>query len=1560
MRKEHNIEDMYAPSPVQEGMLFYTLSTPTSGMYLNQYCFEIKGPLDRAAFVQAWESLVARHAILRTAFIWEKREKAFQLVFKRLHLPFKEYDWQQYNEDMQRELLQQLLQEDIGQDFDLARPPLMRLKLIALAEEHFYFIWTSHHLVLDGWSRAIVVKELMAAYSMYQRGKTVTLSPAPRYRAYINWLEQAVSEAEEAKAYWQEALKGIVAPTQLIDTTGRRAQRSTQSAETRELLLSARFTTQLQALARQQKTTLNILLLAAWALVLNTYSQERHVVFGVTTAGRPYDLANVEEMVGLFINTLPLHLEILPSMSLPAWIQQVQRRQSELLQYQHVPASRIHEWSSIPRELPLFESSFVFFNYPLDLDLQQIRLGDEITLHLQNHRGVELSHLPLVMMAHPGERHEHLVLRLAYETTSFSSEQIVRMLGQVSYFLEQMVMAPEQRLGQFSLLTAEERKLLAQWNSTDTNEISDACWVQQFALQVERQPDALAVVEEGRQITYQALDQRSGALCAVLRCSGVGSESIVALLMERGIDFISALIAVFKAGGAALPLDTRYPLARQTRLIAQSGARLALCSASLVVSLRASLIQQEEAPVQLLAYEELDLHSSGSSVVPSYPPLAHTLAYIMFTSGSTGQPKGAMVEQEGMLNHMWGKLLDLHITRNDRIAQNGPISFDIVIWQCLAALLVGGSVCVLNDEIVADPPRLCSILEREGVTILQIVPSLLRLLLQTSGRARFSALRWLVPTGEALPGDLAESWLQRYPSIPLLNTYGSTECSDDQCHYVVESAMKWDTLFPIVPIGYPIRNMQAYILNQQLEPLPIGVIGDLYIGGEGVGRGYLKQLDATSERFLPDPFHGQAGRRMYKTGDLARYLEDGRIEFLRRADQQVKIQGFRVELGEIESVLATHPSVQVCAVAVQAVADSNQHLIAYIVPHSTVEPGDDGKKKGTISSFVEQQVTEWQKIYDERYERRQISPLDPLTHFATWISSYTRQPFSQEEVHACIQDASRSILALQPRRVLEIGCGSGLIARQLIAYCEHYTGLDIAEHGLLSLREYLETIPERHASITLLQRAAHEVSDFAPESFDVIVLNEVVQYFPHISYLYQVLERIVPLLASGGTIFLGDIRSLPHLRLFHTSVCLQQADENMLLRDLRQQIDKNIAREKELLIAPDFFLTLQQYLPHISAVSLQYKFGEYDNEFTCFRYNVMLRIERSGEPEKRIEGGRVYDWQQENISPDAVQHLLQREPADSVLLTHIPNGRLQGYQRELEFLSLLDEQQSVKELRTQMQQSVHMLQGVHPDQLLVIGDTLGYITEVLWEPERTTTFSVRYTRADAPAGAYPYGHQLALQGANSPFSARFERLLAQEVRNEGPTLAELPQGPVWSDYANNPLLYALGERLIPRLRQFLQEKLPAYMVPTHFMLLDALPLSSNGKLDRRRLPLPDMSRPETGERYVPPQTNVEQLVAQIWQHVLGVNRVGLHDNFFSLGGHSLLATQILSRLRSTFRMDLSLRDLFHRPTVTGVVQLLQEQEPQPGHIVKIMLAFERFQQLTEQEKHALSKQRRNK
>ncbi len=944
----NNIEAVYPLAPMQQGLLFHTLMNPDSGMYLLQYRHVmVMEDLNPEAFQQAWQKVVERHELLRTGFVWKQQEQPLQVVFKEVNLPVEWLDWSNLPESEQQQRLDDLLAQERAQGLPFSQAPIMQVRMIKLAENTWQFVRSYHHILMDAWCFSIIMMDFLNYYRALCEGRELTLPTPRRYREFIQWLGQQAPDAH--KDFWQQRLQGFTTPTPLgVRQAGRYPlDPETGSVKDQVQHLTIAETARLQQAAASVKVTLNTLAQGAWALLLSRYSGEQDLLFGVTVAGRPPHLTGMESVVGLFINTLPLRWQVDETVPPEQWLPALQAENLALREHETSSLADIQSWSEVENQ-DLFQSLFVFENAPMDAGLKQ----ENLEFIIQDATNRTHTNYPITVVIIPGQA---LHLQLTYQTADFDSEHIESMLSHYRTLLlalaDQILasLTDVQHYRALPMLSTDEQQQLAEQAQGPEQPLGED-YVMRFERIALEQPDKVAVADTTLSLTYAELNQRANQLAHTLRAQGVVSDQVVALLGERDCELLVMILAVLKAGGAYLPLDPHHPPLRLGQVLAQSRATLVLCQTAfteLVIDARAEL---EGVTVLPFAMAEQALikdleHPHNANLNLSVHP--DQLAYVIFTSGSTGQPKGAMVTRQGMLNNMLGKFAPLALSSNDVIAQTASQCFDISVWQFLIAGILGARVEILPDCISQDPVRLATELTERRVTILEPVPALMQgLLLQQHTLADLS---WVLPTGEALPPALAQQWFDAYPDIPMMNAYGPAECSDDVAFYPINYRL--DDSVHHVPIGRATLNNRLYVLSPELEQMPIGAIGEVYVAGTGVGRGYLNEPERTAAAFIPNPFSTQ-GERLYRSGDLARWTAEGQLEYVGRVDYQVKVRGYRIELGEIEARLAQHSSVHEVVVIASDDAKRGKVLVAYVCAK---DPSLDLSEQGswtTLKTFV--------------------------------------------------------------------------------------------------------------------------------------------------------------------------------------------------------------------------------------------------------------------------------------------------------------------------------------------------------------------------------------------------------------------------------------------------------------------------------------------------------------------------------------------------------------------------------------------------------------------------------
>jgi len=926
----------------QERLWFFDQLHPGNTAYTMMSALRLKGSLRVPILEAALNQLLSRHESLRTRFISPDGVPS-QIVDPPQALRLSPERIAGVGTSRAEAELEKLLAQEAARVFDLASGPLVRAMLLATAEDEHVLVVTMHHIVSDGWSVGVLMRELGQAYrALLADGPPLPALPV-QYPDFAIWQREWLSgaELERQLVYWRQRLSGAPATVSLPTDRLRPAVQSLRGARASFVLPEA-LAVALTAAARAEQVTLFMLLLAAFMLLLRRYSGQEDLVVGTLIANRTEP--ETEGLIGFFVNMLALRTDLSGDPSFRELLRRVRDTALGAYAHQALPFEKVVEALQPSRDLayhPIFQVMLVLQNTAN----QPLELPDVAVSEIPIPR--ETTHFDLLVSL--SRTPQGLAATIDYSSDLFDEPTIARLFAHFQNLLTAAVRAPQARISDLSVLSEAERDMiLRDWNDTAVPYPRDSPFPDLFAEQVRRRPEAVAASCGERSLTYAQLDRLSTGLAHRLAQASVGPETVVGVALERGIELLAALIAIMKCGGVYLPLDPGYAQDRLDTILRQAEPRCVIADAASEPAIQRALARRSEI---LLPTDWSARDLAAGAFAPGGPLSPRALAYIIFTSGSTGAPKGAAVESRGMINHLHAKIRDLALTERDILAQTASQCFDISIWQFLAPLLVGGAVCIYGEDLKLDPAALMKALAEDGVTIFQPVPSLLRALLEQPPDPAGEGLprmRWIVPTGEELPRDLVRLWFERYPAIGMINAYGPTECSDDVTHHVMRSAGPANE--PI-SIGRPVANTRAYVLDRRFEPLPIGVPGELFIAGDGVGRGYWRQPGLTAECFVPNPF-GE-GERLYRTGDLARWKAGGTLEFLGRSDHQVKIRGYRIELGEIEAALIAHEGVR-SAVVVALGDGAGKRLVAYIARRPDAPPDE-----AALRNFLAQRLPDY-------------------------------------------------------------------------------------------------------------------------------------------------------------------------------------------------------------------------------------------------------------------------------------------------------------------------------------------------------------------------------------------------------------------------------------------------------------------------------------------------------------------------------------------------------------------------------------------------------------------------
>ncbi|MFF7180205.1 amino acid adenylation domain-containing protein [Streptomyces sp. NPDC008121] len=1457
----------------------------------------LTGEPDLDALRAAVDHLLVRHESLRTYFA-EGEQGAEQIV-----VPAEEARVDVTVHDVPVSGLRAAVDRAAGHLFDLAAEIPVRVDLFRTGPQDHVLLLCIHHIASDGWSLAPLVRDLCDAYTAHRAHVAPDRPPlGVQYVDYTLWQRELLGSADDPDstmsrqlAYWRERLAG--APELLDLPTDRpRPALATFRGDVVPFDVPAELTERLQALARRERASLFMVLQAAAATLLTKLGAGTDIPLGSPLAGRA-DSA-LDDLVGFFVNTLVLRTDTSGNPAFTELLARVGASNLGAYEHQDLPFEYLVEVLNPARTTshhPLFQVMLVLQN-----NIEPAwRLDGLTAVHetVPTHTSKFDLTIELTERFGPDGRPGGLRGEIEYATDLFDRETVERFARQLLRVLDTVVADPARRLENIDLLDdAERTTVLDTWNATALD-LPDATFPALFEAQVARTPDALALVHEDTELSYAALDRQANQVAHWLIDRGVGRDDVVGLSLRRSPELLGCLLGILKAGGVYLPLDPDYPSDRLAFMVEDTRPKALLTTGDLLAKL----------PPEARDVLRLDLADPDDraelAALPGHAPTdaerhaplrPQDLAYVIYTSGSTGRPKGVAVTHRGIPNLARGYIERFRLDADSRFLQFSSINFDPTFCEMCCTLLAGSAVILTSPEELLSPDRQRALTARYRPTHITFSPTILGSMAEDA----LTDVEHLMVAGEACPPGLAATWSR---GRTMINAYGPTEATVDALYWECGSAgpeFEADS----VPVGRPLPNTRVYVLDAGLRPVPPGVTGELYLAGHGLARGYLNRPGLTAERFVACPY-GRPGSRMYRTGDLAKWRTlpsgEGVVDFVGRADDQVKIRGMRIELGEIEAVLDTHERVAQSAVVVREDTPGHQQLIGYVVPKA---PGTAGRA-GLADDIAH--VDKWQEIHEQGYSEQE--DLGVEQDFTGWNSSYDNQPIPLPDMREWQAATVARILDLGPRHVLEVGVGSGLILWQVAPHVDTYAGVDFSPSLIQTLGARVEESEELRDRVLLRSLAAHEIGDLAGRRFDTVVINSVAQYFPSVAYLLDVLRQAMELLEPGGRIFLGDIRHLRLLHPFLTATALHggaHADEPVAAaRDLVAHTER---LESELLLDPAFFSRIAEEITEVAGVDIQLKRGHHRNELTDFRYEVVLH--KRGADLVSVRDAEEMVWQDGKVpSPggtgpgserpdhaglDAVRERIARTRPDVLRVTGIPNHRVAA---EVEAAHLLRTEQAarVRDLGLDTRERP----GIDPEAVHALAAELGYTARLTW--------------TDASEGD------------------RFDAvLLAPEAVR--PLLTDLfvhkaADGRSLYDHGNDPRAEDHGRTLAVEVRRHAARTLPEHMVPAAVVPLDTLPLTPNGKLDTRRLPAPDF----TSRAVRPPRTAREIALARLFADVLGLESVGVDDQFFDLGGDSIRSIQLVSRARAE-GFVITPRDVFQYQTVEALVARAAEQTAPAG------------------------------
>ena len=910
---KENTQDIYPLSPTQKGILFHSLYDDATPVYHEQIAFTMTGPLDMAALHASWDHQVAMNPVLRTVFKWTRVKEPLQIVLKKRPMHFEDHDLGHLEREAQAAAFQEFLARDKSNLFELEEGPLIRLNVFSLGNDCWRILWSYHHIILDGWCLSIILNDLFTTYMAVKAGQPLPRPARRPYRDYISWYLKQDKAA--ALSFWRERLGDFTTPTRLPSDKIPEGNFVSEIGE-EELLLTGDMTETLATFVKKEHVTQSVLIQSAWAVLLSYYSQQDDVVFGITVSGRPAGLKGADEMVGLFINTLPVRVKLNAGMSGSELLNHIQELTLSLREFEYSFLPDIRSCTSVQASQSLFDSNVVFENYPIE----SMAMGEGSDFGISDIMALEMTNFPLTVVIAPGSR---MSIRIQYDKGRFSPETIQQMRDCLYEVLQGIAASPQDRIIDLGIISPEEKKqLLVDFNATQTPYPDTRCIHELIEETIDAFPDRICLKFGDQEMTYGALEEKSNQLANYLRSEkGVAPDVPVGVLMDRSMEMVVGVLGIIKAGGAYVPIESEYPHARIEYMLADCGAGLILTESALADKAAGSGCEV------LLLDQGWDAFDGVPKTRPACRNRSDDLVYIIYTSGSTGQPKGIEIEHRGLVNYIcWA--VDYYDARGrGSFPLYTSMSFDLTVTSLFVPLLSGE--CIHIQEVGLDPTELVErVVGSDGCDIAKLTPAHLEIADSLTGDSLLKPgrLNRMILGGEALSARVSRSMLDRYPELVLYNEYGPAETVVGCIVY------KFDQLDPHctnILIGKPIANTRIYILDNHLRLLPRGIAGEIYISSPGVARGYLNKEAVTRKSFVMNPF--EPGERMYRSGDLGRWLPDGNIEYLGRIDHQVKIRGYRIELGEIEAVLALFQGVHACVVIDRLDPSGAKSLVGYYV-----------------------------------------------------------------------------------------------------------------------------------------------------------------------------------------------------------------------------------------------------------------------------------------------------------------------------------------------------------------------------------------------------------------------------------------------------------------------------------------------------------------------------------------------------------------------------------------------------------------------------------------------------
>lgn len=1338
--------------------------------------------------------------------------------------------------------------------FDLENDILIRAGIIKRKDKNdcYILVIVVHHIISDGTSLGILTNEFCDLYN----GKVLP-ELTIQYKDFAAWQNKLLltDTIKKQETYWKDIFSSEIPILDLPTEYQRPAIQSFKGANY-YFNISSEISNRIKQYALDNKLTIYMVMLAAYNILLNKYTEKEDIVVGCPIAGRHH--SDLNKIVGMFVNTLALRNFPKDELSFRDFVMNVKDTCLGAYENQDYQFEDLVDLLNIKRDTsrnPIFETMLTLQN--MDRGEFSIEGIEANKFDFEN----KTSMFDITLKIY--DDNNGYFVDVEYCTSLFSKQYIKRFTEHFIKVLEDITNNPDILIKDIEIITKPEKdQIVNQFNNTNFIYNTHNTIKEIFEESVELNSNRTAVIFNDEKMTYREFNDKCNQLAHKLKDIKVDRNVLVGVIADRSIEMYIAIMAIIKAGGAYVPISPEYPNQRIEYIVNNSNTKLILSSNEYV-----NLIRSIKEDITIIDINDNNLYTGDTKNLPTITQ-QNDLVYIIYTSGSTGLPKGVQVENISLINRICWMQKQYPITKEDVIIQKTIFTFDVSVWEIFWWSFQGAAMCILPQGDEKDAKSIITCIEKNNVTIIHFVPSMLTLFLDYIESENINksvkSLRHVFSSGEALTISQVNQFrklLYNSNKTQLNNLYGPTEATIDVTYFNCMATEKYNS----IPIGKPIDNIRLYVLDKYNKLQPIGIPGELCIAGIGLARGYLNNKELTDEKFLANQFINED--RIYKTGDIAKWREDGNLEYLGRNDHQVKLRGFRIELGEIERCIDKCSFIKENVVVLNHEENNNDKLIAYLIPNYS-----EYEKKYSVlqkDDMAKSQLNDWEGLWNNVYlENTYVK--DERFNYTTWNSSFTGEIYPYEEMREWLDNTVTNIRRLKPKNVIEIGCGLGMVLFEIAPDVSQYLGTDLSVSAINYVSNIVNKDYNLKSKVKLLNTSADNIEVLTNNDVDLVILNSVVQYFPDEEYFNMVLTNIIDSINGSGKIYLGDIRNYKLLREFHTMVSILETNKDRTINEIKDSINHGIDNEVELLFSPEYFYKLKQENSKIKFVEIQIKNSVYKNEMALFRYDVTLFINES--PKLNEYKQIIFDSQQ-NITEVISNNLLDNK---TLLIKDVPNTLVQ----DVENISNMIENESDDKQLIDIQK--YLNKSINNNIIKELKDYMinnKCIYKLLWN---NTTLS-------------------------------FDILISNNL-NEEIFIDNQYSDKKTKDLFNNPMRSKYSKNIISAVKSFLKENIPEYMIPANYVIMDKFELNSNGKIDRKMLPEFTISR-ATSSIIKNPSNEIERVLCEIWKEILEINEISTDDDFFEIGGHSLKVNLMILNIAKRLKVDVPFQEVFNNPTI---------------------------------------------